>query len=290
MPWVVASGLLSGELLLNLANLVVDESAVRADAVQASHVGASLVDAAHAVGVTGGFREKEDSATQDDSPQSRKTVGNAPLSIVGVVLGCAVVDHVGSPDTEGDKQLVGGDSGTTNALRDRLRLVHGDNCGKSSDTETSDETTHGELNPNALGSNLNDHTGDVGESGTRDGQTTTVCVGKRGGAQATEQGADTEQTNDGTLTNGRELAVLAKPLQEIGHLEETRDLSRLVSEHETTNTGNGSEDNGDSRDATLGFDLSTVTSGGDCPCGSLSRCRSLGSALLGHPFRGLFAE
>lgn len=125
VPWVVTTSGFSLKLLLNLGNLRVDKRAVRVDAIQASHVGASLVNLALAVCVTRRLWEEQDGAAENDSPESGKTVGNAPLSAAIVALLRAVIDHVRSPDTKGDEQLVRRDSCTTDPLRNGLGLVHG---------------------------------------------------------------------------------------------------------------------------------------------------------------------
>ena len=179
MPWVVAASRLSLELLLDLSNLGVDEGTVRVDTVETGHVHASLVDLALAVCVAGGLGEEEDGATEDDGPECGKTVGNAPLGAVDVVLLCAVVDHVCGPDTERDEQLVRGDGGTTDALGDRLGLVHGNDGGESSDTETGSEATHSELSPDVLAGDFDNDTDDVEEGGTGDGKTTTEGISER---------------------------------------------------------------------------------------------------------------
>jgi hypothetical protein len=191
VPGVVTTGTLGLKLLLNLTDLAVDECAVRVDTVEAGHVHAGLLVATLAVGKTGGLGQEQDSATEDDSPESRQAVGNAPLRVVGVILRCAVVDHVGSPDTEGDQQLVRTDSRTTDALGNRLGLVHGDDGGQGSNTQTSSKAAHGELDPDTLASDLDDHTDDVEEGRTGDSETTTVGVGKGCRAQTSEKGTDT---------------------------------------------------------------------------------------------------
>ena len=179
VPWVVTTSSLSLELLLDLGDFSVDESTVGVNTVETGHVGASLIDLALAVCVTGGLGQKQDGATKDDGPKCGETVGDTPLSAVGVVLRCTVVDHVRSPDTECDEQLVRGDGGTTDALGDRFRLVHGDDGGKGSDTETGSQATHGELNPDVLAGDFNNDTSNVEEGRTGDSETTTEGVSKR---------------------------------------------------------------------------------------------------------------
>lgn len=68
VPGMITASFLSSKLLLNLADLVVDESTVGVDTVETSHVGTSLVNAAHTVGVTGRFGQKENRAAQNDGP------------------------------------------------------------------------------------------------------------------------------------------------------------------------------------------------------------------------------
>ena len=93
-----------------------------------------------------------------------------------------------------------------------------------------------------------------------------------------------KKTDDCSLANGRELSILTESLQEIGHGEETTDLTTLVAEHESTDTGSGSEDYGDSRDLTLGLDLLSLPRGGDSPWGGAGRGSGRRSSLLRHLF------
>ena len=296
VPWVVATGGFSFKLVLDFLDFGVDESRVLCHTVEASHVAASFFDAALSVCETRGLGQKQNGATEDDGPQSRQAVRDAPLSTVVVVLGRSVVDHVRGPDTQGDEQLVRGDGGATNALGDRLGLVHGNDSGKGTNAKTGSEATHSELYPDVLASDLNDNTNNVPESRARDGQTATEGIRERSRTQASKECTDTEfmldqldigghqvslreKTDNCSLADGREFSVFAKAGNEVVHGKETRDLTGFVAEHETTNTGNGSQDDCDSRHTACRLLYSSV---GVSPRGSLRRSGSIGYVFLSH--------
>ena len=60
--------------------------------------------------------------------------------MVWSVLG-RVVENVGEEDTDGDGPLVATDDGTTDPLGGALGLIHRDQSGDQTDTETSKDTT-----------------------------------------------------------------------------------------------------------------------------------------------------
>lgn len=140
-----------------------------------------------------------------------------------------MTDHVGSPDTEGDGQLVRRDDGTANRLGDTLGLVHGDGGRESADTKTSNETAHGELDPDRAARNLDDDTNDVEESGRGDSVATTNGVRERCRNQTSDQSTSTQKTNNRALSHGAKGAILSETFQEIRHCKETcmRLLARL---------------------------------------------------------------
>lgn len=188
---MLSSGRFSFQLFLNLADLVVDEGAVRVDTIQTCHVHTCLVDSALTVCVAGRLRKQKDGAAQDDSPKCRQAVRNPPLGAVVVTLGGAIVDHVGGPDTEGDEELVGADSGSTDTLGNGLRLVHRNDRRQCADSETCSEATHRKLYPDRLASNLDDDTNDVEEGGSGNGDSSTVRVCQWCRAQTSEESTNT---------------------------------------------------------------------------------------------------
>lgn len=191
VPWVVATGRFSFQLVLDLLDFSVDESRVLCYTVKASHVATSFFDAALAVCETWGLGQKQDGATEDDSPHCGKAVGNAPLGTVRIIFGGSIVDHVRGPDTQGNKQLVGGDRGAANALGNRLGLVHGNDSGKGTDTKTGSKATHGELNPDVLASDFDDNTNNVPESRARNCQTATEGIRERSRTQTSKECTNT---------------------------------------------------------------------------------------------------
>ncbi|KAI6771614.1 hypothetical protein HG531_009239 [Fusarium graminearum] len=193
------------KLLTDLINLAVNTGGVD---VETSKVGdglASFLLLTLAVGESGGLGEEEDANSEKKSPEEVETVGDPPRSAAVVVVG-APVDHLGTPDTEGDEELVAGDNDTSDDGRSTLGLVHGDSDREGTDTKTSDETTNSVLVPGVLGSDLNDGTDTGPESRDRDGSSTADGVAKVTGNERAEQASNREKTGDCSLSRRAELA------------------------------------------------------------------------------------
>jgi hypothetical protein len=91
-----------------------------------------------------------------------------------------------------------------------------------------------------------------------------------------------KKTDDGSLANGRELSVLTESLEEIGHGKETTDLTTLVAEHESTDTGSGSKNHSDSWDFALRLNRRILPGGGHSPGGSTGGGSGRRGSLLLH--------
>lgn len=90
------------------------------------------------------------------------------------------------------------------------------------------------------------------ESGCGDGQTTTNNVGHLTSNERTNQSTSTETGGDGTLSESRESAGSigrrdTETSTVVGHGEETRDLTRCITEHETSDRGNKTQEPGEER-------------------------------------------
>ena len=138
------------ELVLDLVELLEDDLVVLRHTIQLSHGGTGLVDAAVAEVETRRLREESHTTTEDDGEQEGQTEGDTPLGSTLKGVGTQV-DEVGQEDTEGDEQLVATDHGTTDVTGGTLTLVHGDEQGAGTNTQTSGPTTHDHLDPVAGG-------------------------------------------------------------------------------------------------------------------------------------------
>ena len=112
---------------------------------------------------------------------------------------------------------------------------------------------------------LDDDSDNIPESRDRNGLLATDAVRDRSRDEASEKCSRGKQADDGTLADSAELSILTESIQEVLVSEETwyalvlmivvresprltRNLSRLVSEHETSDGGDGAEEdrnNGD---------------------------------------------
>lgn len=150
----------------------------------------------------------------------------------------------GEENAEGDEKLIGANEGTANPWRCGLGLEHGNNETESTDTEASDQAANHDLFPCSFSGNLDDETDGSDEAPEGDGVPATKLVGDGGGAQGTDEGTDGEETDDQTGADVAELdgavgLVLAEPVEKVGHLQESGDLTRVIAKDHATH---GDED------------------------------------------------
>jgi hypothetical protein len=146
------------------------------------------------------------------------------------------VDHVRGPDTEGDEKLVAGNEDTTNDTGGGLSLVHRDDDGQGTDTDTVNEATGSELAPGAGGGDFDNDTDGSPESEERDTELATDDICESTGDKRTDSGTTTEKGSDGTLAVSAEVVgtigvLLTETLKEVRHLPVTlRDVSIQLQE------------------------------------------------------------
>lgn len=304
VPLSIGASLLLLELLANLVDLNVDGAGGGLETGKAGNGVAGLINAANTVGVTGRLGKEQYAGTENQGPEEGDTVGNTPRAGVAEVVS-AIVDHLSSPDTESDEELVARDENTTENGGRRLRLVHGDDDGQGTDTNTGDKTADSELGPFRGGSDLDDCS-DAGEKGgRRDGDTATERIGNLASDERTQKGTSGEKGDNNTLAVGfKDIAVsvvvVGKPATEVGHIEETGDLTTVVhkqsatmyhgnrgtrerrnvpdvAKHEATYGGDDTEKDGTESDLLLSSEVDLIL--------SLSPLRR-GSRLLGEETHG----
>lgn len=249
--------------------------------VQLGHGSASPVDAAVAEVETRRLGEESHTTTEDNGEQEGQTEGDPPLGSALQGVGTQV-DQVGQEDTEGDEQLVATDHRTTHVTGGTLTLVHGDQQGASTNTQTSGPTTHDHLDPVARGGgdldNQADHEDDTPDS---DGPLTAHLVGDGGSDESTNQGTNGQKTGQQTGADVTQvpfaLGILHTIAAEIvGFLLKTGDLTSVITEKETTH---GDED---------GHDEGPQSNAGDGGVNTAKRLleRLLAGVLLGSDRRG----
>jgi len=173
----------------------------------------------------------------------------------------AVVDHVGGPDTEGDEELVASNDNTTDDSGGALRLVHGDGDTEGTNTHTSDKTANGELSPVGSRRDFDDHADGAEEGRGGDCHSASKSVGELSNSEGADQGTGAEHRDDGTLAGdvepvgntvaadfGGVVCEFTETTLVIGHLEVTGNLTRSVAEHETSDGGDKTEEDGDEGD------------------------------------------
>ena len=144
----VGVGALAAVLLLlersaDVGELSLDLGVVLGERREAGEGSGSLGVAAGLDEPTGGLGEVEHADGEDEGPDELNGDGDAPGGVVVAVLG-RVVDDGGEEETDGDGPLVAGDDGAADPLGGALGLVHGDEGGDETDTETGEDTADDE--------------------------------------------------------------------------------------------------------------------------------------------------
>lgn len=132
------------------------------------------------------FRQQEQSATQNESPEHLKSNGDAIGAGVSAVLG-TVVDAGSGHETDCDAELVSRDDGSTDFARGNLRHVQNDDGGDKPNAEACNQTAgHDETEPG--GGSLKNDTDDEDNAARDDGGATAKPICKITGNQGAEEG------------------------------------------------------------------------------------------------------
>lgn len=191
VPGSLANGALLIELVLHIRHLLGNNAVVGGDTVELGHDLASLLNAAVTVSITRRLGEEQGADTEDERPSKANAHGDTPRGS-GVEALSTEVDDVGDKDTEGDEQLESADHGTTDLARSRFRLVHGDNAGQGTDTQTHDPTAESDLVPLVDGGDLHNNTDHVDQGPEGDGELAADAVRNGGSHQGANHGSDRE--------------------------------------------------------------------------------------------------
>lgn len=147
----------------------------------------------------------------------------------------AIVEAGGQEDAHGDEELVSADHGTSDPGRRRLGLVHGDKQTQGTNAQAGHESANHDLIPCRDRRNLDNETDGHNKTPERDGGPATNAVGDGCGHQGSDESTDGQESDNETGADIAEVlgairVGLAKSVQEIGHLKETRDLTSVVTE------------------------------------------------------------
>ncbi len=100
-------------------------------------------------------------------------------------------------------------------------MQHGNTGAQSTDAQTSDKSTHGKLDPDSRAGDFDNNTNDIEESRGADSESATNLVGQPSTEETSDESTDAKEANDSALASGRELAILAKAVEEVAHGKET---------------------------------------------------------------------
>lgn len=133
-----------------------------------------------------------------------------------------------------NKQLVRGDDGGTNALRDGLGLVQGNAGGERTNTETGDQPADGELVQTSL-KVFSMMTPTMSKKAQNEMENLRPILSARGAEhRQPSKILNAEKTDNGTGARRAKLTLVGEAVLKICHGYDTRDLTRLVTEHKTT--------------------------------------------------------
>lgn len=201
---------------------------------------ASLLELALLDEVTRRVGKEEETGSEDDSPCELDTDRNAVSSSVRSVLG-EVADDRGKHDTDGNAELVTGNESTTDLARADLGHVEDDNGRNESDTETSEETTDDDSGQGGSSEHLNDDTSEVDTATSDDSRTTTHHIGEITSNEGTEEGTGGKDRDDEGGVRRRDGGSIGTGdgSNEFRGGEDTVDVTRVVTEEDTTEGGEG---------------------------------------------------
>lgn len=177
------------KLLLDIGDLTVNTRGVD---VETSKVGdglSGLFLLTLSVGKSGRLGKQKDTSSEEKGPEEVETVGNSPGSTASVVIG-SPVDHLSTPDTKCNKELVARDDKTSDDSRSTLGLVHGNSNRKSTDTKTCNQSTNSVLVPGVLRSDLDNSSNASRQGGDRDGHATTNAITEIAGDKRAKKAAN----------------------------------------------------------------------------------------------------
>lgn len=236
VPGVVT---LSGDnVLIDLGSLEGNSAVIDWNSVETGHGLKSASVLASADIETWRLWHEDHSDDENDTPEPSDGHWNAVGAGVLAGLG-SKVDCRGGEDTDGDEQLVRADDGTTDVLWSRLGHVEWDDDGKGTDTKTGDPSSHGNTNPLSwTDGDLNDNADREDQSPEWNGALASDLVGEWTGAESTNKSTDREKSDDQTRSDVGPVVfavwlLLSEALLEVVHLEETGNLSSIITEDKT---------------------------------------------------------
>lgn len=199
------------------------------------------------------LRQEKQANGKDDSPQHLERNWNAVRAGIGPVLS-SVVDTGSHHEADGDAELVSRDDSATNLAGGDLGHVHDDGGGHKTDAEAGNETANNEK-WYRRGSGLQDDTNVEHDTANDDYGTTTEEVGQVTGHDGTEESTGRQDRGDqGLLPGGKGefsraffevgLPQIGELLDEVLHAHNTVDITRVITEEDTTERGKGAHEIG----------------------------------------------
>jgi len=191
--------------------------------------------------VTRRVGKEEETTTENNTEDELDADGNAVRASVVDVLG-TIVNACSQQETDSDAELVTGNESTSDLARANLRHVQDDNGRFETDTETGDETTSNDQTETVRGDLEND-TDNVDSATNDDSPATTDGVGDITSDNSTEEGTGREdRSNERVVRTGESIVASAlDELDEDRRTGDTVDVTRVVTEEDTTEGGKGAD-------------------------------------------------
>lgn len=146
-----------------------------------------------------GLRKEAETCCEDGGPSELDTDRDGVTSEIVSVFG-SVNDNCSNEKTNGDHPLVGTDDHTTDVTRSTLRLVHGNNAGSSSYSQSSEDTTNDE-DRKCFSSCLKSYTDTEENEVCHDSESPSNFVGDSSGEKRSDEGSGgKDRSNQGIVT------------------------------------------------------------------------------------------
>lgn len=221
----------------DLGKLIADVLGIKRLISQSGESDTRLVELALANEESGRLGKESQTAGENQSPSHLKTDRDTVAGAVIAVLG-AIIDAAGKKQTDADAELVSGNDGASNLARGDFAHVENDDGRDETHTETGDKSTSDDQAERG-GGGLEDHTDDKDHATQDDSELATNPIGQITSGERTEECTSRQDRGDERFLPGGEDESTGAfdGLDEEVHAHHTGDVTRVVTEEDTTKGG-----------------------------------------------------
>lgn len=183
------------------------------------------------------FGQEEQATSQNERPKHLEADGDAVGAAVFSVLG-SIVDAGRQEEADADAELVSRNDSAADLAGSNLGHVQNDDGGDETDTEASDQSSSHNKTEACRGG-LEDDTHDKDSAAENDRGATTDPISKITSNESSEEGTGRENRGDERLVGRGEGSGVRSfdGVDEVFHAHDARDVTRVVSKEDTTESG-----------------------------------------------------